>query len=332
MKAQSHPSAAPLQHLISTGGLGCDWLERCFKLAGEVQEHPDDYSAALRGKVIATLFFQPSTRTRLGFQRAALALGAQTIGCESIVSTRASAETAESLADSARVLSELCDLLVLRHYISGAALTASVAATVPVINAGDGSNEHPTQSIADAWIMQRRLGGLRGATIGIVGDPGARVLRSLLTVMVHLSVGKVLFLIPPMLPISNLAVSAVNISLPPDIRYLLMSRGTAFDFRSDVRELLSECDAIEMLPVRVPTLEALPEQPIRPDYKTPERFVVTRAKLVETSTRCILLHPGPRHDELDPDTDAVPNSLYFEQVREGHFARMAILQMVGGSR
>ncbi len=332
MSTRDHPPALSPRHLVGADALDCAWLQNCFSLACQMRDHPSDYATALKGKVVATLFFQASTRTRLGFHRAALGLGAQVIGCESVVSTRSSDETAESLADSAQVVSELSDVIILRHYVSGAASTASVHARVPVINAGDGSNEHPTQAIADAWLMTRHLGDLREACVGIVGDPGARVLRSLLMVLAHLSVGKVLFLVPPMLPIGNSAVSAVNVSLPADIRYLLVSQGIDFDFRSDVRDLLSECDAIEMLPVQVPTLEALPMLPIRPDYKTPERFVVTQAKVLQTASRCILLHPGPRHDELDADTDTLANSLYFEQVRAGQFAKMAILQMIGGGQ
>lgn len=326
MAINAQPTA--LAHLISTGTLSSVWLEQLFTLAEVLLQDPHQLGKSLVNKVVATLFFQPSTRTRLGFERACLALGGQIIGCEGIASTRAAEATAESIGDTIRVVSELCDLIVVRHFMSGAGQLAAQASTVPVINAGDGSNEHPTQAISDVWMMQHKLGELRAMTIGVVGDPGTRVLRSLVTILSRLRVRKILFLIPATIPIGDIGEYAVNISLPPDIADLLHRDETSYDFCSDVKQMLLVCDAMEMMPVSVLTLEAKPQQMIRANHKTAERFVVTKQKILATQSRCLLLHPGPRGDELNPDTDDLPNSLFFEQVRWGRLMKMAILHLL----
>jgi len=194
------------------------------------------------------------------------------------------------------------------------------------VNGGDGSNEHPTQALSDALLMQSRLGDLHGTVIGIVGDPGTRVLRSLTLLLVKLEVKKILFLVPPGASIfSEERHSVIHNTLPSDLRAVLSTSGVAFDFGSDVLDLLVEADAIEMLPVRIPSLEVDPKSLKANRVATPERFRMTRSKIELTGSKALVLHPGPRGDELHPAVDSLPNGLYFEQVRESIFMRMAVL-------
>jgi aspartate carbamoyltransferase catalytic subunit len=272
------------------------------------------------------MFFQPSTRTRLGFESAALRLGARVTGFADPTTTRSVDYIAESFEDSVRVVSELTDVIVIRHHIAGAGRRAAAVARVPIVNGGDGSNEHPTQALADAWLMHRRLGGLDGAVVGLVGDPGTRVFRSLVLVLVRLGVSKVLFLVPPNLPLDGRPHDALlHTTLPGDVRAMLDRAGVGCEFRNDVTDLLIEADAIEMMPVEVPALEADPASLRKRPYTTPERFRITAAKMVSTASKALILHPGPRRDELHPDVDELPNGLYFEQISESLFMRMAVL-------
>jgi aspartate carbamoyltransferase catalytic subunit len=174
--------------------------------------------------------------------------------------------------------------------------------------------------------MSRRLGSLHGAVVGLIGDPGTRVLRSLVLALVQMEVGKLLLLVPPNLPISALEhFGAVHTTLPPDLRVLLDNSSVKYEFRSDVRELLDEADAVEMMPVSIPALDADPKSLSKQRRSTPERYRITAAKIRSTRSRSLILHPGPRSEELHPNVDDLPNGLYFEQVRESVFLRMAVL-------
>jgi aspartate carbamoyltransferase catalytic subunit len=240
--------------------------------------------------------------------------------------TRSVDYIAEPLEDTVQVVGGLCDVMVIRHHMAGAARRAANLAGVPVINGGDGSNEHPTQALADAWLMSRRLGSLRGGVVGLVGDPGTRVLRSLVLTLIQMDIGKLLFVVPPNLPISALEYfGAVHTTLPPDLRVVLDNSSINYEFRSDVRELLDEADAVYMMPVNIPALDADPKSLSKRQQSTPERYRVTAAKIKSTRSRSLIMHPGPRSEELHPNVDDLPNGLYFDQVRESVFLRMAVL-------
>lgn len=316
-----------VQHLVSSRSLTRGQLHALFAMATEMRAtSSSDLAAVLNGRVLAVLFFQPSTRTRLGFEASALRLGAGVIGFSDLTTTRSVDYCGESLEDTVRVVAELANGIVIRHYLSGAARRAASVSRVPVVNGGDGSNEHPTQAISDAWLMHRRLGDVRGATVGLVGDPGTRVLRSLALTLIALGASKLLYQVPDSLPLVTAGGSGVvHATLPADLRAALDKAGIAYEFRSDVCDILTEADALEILPVNIAALEAIPTSLSKNPYVTPERFRITRQKLLATKSRTLVFHPGPRADELDPDTDDNPNSMYFEQVREAQFVRMAIL-------
>ncbi|MFF0745852.1 hypothetical protein ACFYVL_36220 [Streptomyces sp. NPDC004111] len=293
---------------------------------------PAEARRLLVGRLLAVLFFQPSTRTRIGFEAAALRLGATVSGFADPSTSRSVDYIGESLEDTVAVVSELADVLVLRHFVAGAGRRAAAVSACPVVNGGDGSNEHPTQALSDTWVMTRRLGDLRGAVVGIVGDPGTRVLRSLVLTLALLRVGKILFLVPPAAPLrTGPGTGVLHTTLPADLAAALRASGTAHDFCGDVLDLLAECDAVEMMPVDVPGLEADPASLAKKAAITPEQYRITAEKIRRTSSRALILHPGPRNDELHPGVDALPGGLYLDQVRESLHLRMAVLARLCGA-
>ncbi|MCX4857221.1 aspartate/ornithine carbamoyltransferase family protein [Streptomyces canus] len=322
-----HPTVDFPRHLVATADLSTADVERLLAEAAGLRETPPKRARTLLdGAIVATLFFQPSTRTRLGFEAAALRLGARVTGFADPSTSRSVDYIGESLEDTARVVSELSDALVLRHYVTGAARRAAQAAVCPVVNGGDGSNEHPTQALSDIWTMTRHLGGLGGAVVGLVGDPGTRVLRSLVHLLARLEVKRLLFLVPPAAPLIMAGVDAVtHTTLPVDLAAVLEESGTAYEFRSDVTELLAEADVVEMMPIDVPSLETQPSALSSHVYVTPEPYRITAAKIRAVGSRALILHPGPRKDELHPDVETTPGGLYFEQVKDSLYLRMAVL-------
>ncbi|MBT2896396.1 MULTISPECIES: hypothetical protein [unclassified Streptomyces] len=315
------------RHLVSVRDLMLEQVDRVLQEADEYSTMPVRESRQLfPHAVLGVLFFQPSTRTRLGFEAAALRLGARVLGFADPATSRSVDYTAESLEDTARVVGNLCDIAVIRHYVHGAARRAASVCAVPMINGGDGSNEHPTQALSDVWLMKRRLGTIRGAVIGLIGDPSTRVFRSLLLLLAGMHVGKVLFLVPPVFAFSHVGRSDfVHTTLPGDIERVLVQQRICFEFRSTVEELLEESDVIEMMPVEVPSLEADPRSLAKQAFATPERFRLTAEKIEATQSKALILHPGPRSDELHPDTDNLDNSLYFQQASDSVFLRMAVM-------
>ncbi|MFF1659154.1 aspartate carbamoyltransferase [Streptomyces sp. NPDC058255] len=318
------------RHLTSVRDLRSEQIDPLFRAADEFSIMPVQESRKLfPDAVLGVMFFQPSTRTRLGFEAAAHRLGAHVLGFADPATSRSVEYTAESLEDTAHVVGNLCDIAVIRHFVHGAARRAASACAVPLINGGDGSNEHPTQALSDVWLMQRRLGGIAGLVVGVIGDPSTRVFRSLLLLLAGMNVGKVLFLVPPVFDFSHVGRSDfVHTSLPGDIERVLTQQGVCFEFRSTVEELLEEADVIEMMPIDIPSLEADPRSLAKQAYATPERFRLTAEKIEATHSKAIVLHPGPRSDELHPDTDRLDNSLYFQQASDSVHLRMAVMAVL----
>ena len=320
--------AHPGKHLISLRNFPEASAHALFATAAEYRAADREISAKrLHGAHVGLMFFQPSTRTRIGYEVAAVRLGATPVGFADVSVTRSVDYTAETLEDAVQVMGYMTDVLVMRHFITGSAQRASAISPVPLISGGDGSNEHPSQALGDLWLMSERLGGISGATLGLVGDPGTRVFRSLIHGFTGLGGAKIMFLLPPG-PLqfdSAPGIQAIHATLPEDIRRTLTDSGIEYEFCHDIRELLTECDAIEMMPVVVPDLQQPPGTLRAEQYTTPERYRMTAAKVAATNSRALLLHPGPRTDELDPDTDELPTSLYFREVEDLVFMRMAVL-------
>lgn len=302
------------RHFVSVRNLDSGEIYAMFELAASLRA----MSAAerlllLADRVIASAFYQPSTRTRLAFEAAALRMGASCTGFADAKTTRAGDFYQESLEDVVCNLACLTDAIVLRHFESGAAQRAAKISPVPVINAGDGYNEHPSQALGDVWTMHQLLGGIAGKRIGLLGNPHIRSLHSITFVLAKLAPAEVVFLPAP------------GTLVPQDTREAFERNGVAWSETDDVEDLLARCDVVETIGVRHPDHQ-LSRQDASPESdKTPDRFRIDAAK-VERAPRAIpILHPGPRTDEIALDVDCLPVAQYLPQVQHGMWMKAAMI-------
>jgi aspartate carbamoyltransferase catalytic subunit len=310
---------AHLRHLLSAGSLEADDVDEFCQVA-EAYEHGQTPSPKFASKTISLLFFQPSTRTRMGFEAAAVALGSHTIGVDDMSASRSNARTGESLEDCAAVVSRLCDAIVVRHHEDGAAARMATKSQAAVINAGDGWNEHPTQALVDVYALRRGLGTIRGTSIAFGGDPRGRTVRSLIQLLRFERPREVVFCPPP------------HYSVPLDILSALAENQLRCRIIRDIEQALIECNAIMMAPYDMSDIgEPAASGYISPST-TPDTHVITPKKIERTHSETLIFHPLPRHDEIHPSCDDLPNAMYFEQVRLSKFMRMAVLdRMLSGN-
>jgi aspartate carbamoyltransferase catalytic subunit len=302
-----------LKHLLSAGAIELDDIDD-FCDRAEAYASTSIPASSVFGRSIALLFFQPSTRTRIGFEVASVALGCHAIGMENMSASRSNQRTGESLEDCAAVISRLCDAIVVRHHERGAAERMAAKSQKPVINAGDGWNEHPTQALIDIFSLRRGLGKIGGKSIAFCGDPRGRTVRSLVQLLRHELPKEVVFCPPP------------QCDVPADILSALAESQIRHRIVQNVERALIECDAIMMAPYDMSDIgEAAASGYVSP-RTTPDSHVVTPEMLERTRSKALLYHPLPRHDEIDPRCDDLPNAMYFEQVRLSKFMRMAVLE------
>jgi aspartate carbamoyltransferase catalytic subunit len=305
------PSSLPLRHLLSAHDLTIDDVDGFCQSADEFEAGL--VSDLLAGRTIAHLFFQSSTRTRLGFEAATVALGGHAIGMEDMSSSRSNASIGETLEDCAAVISRLCDGIVVRHHETGAAARMAAKSVVPVVNAGDGWNEHPSQALIDIYAMRRGLGTLRGTTIAFGGDPRGRVVRSFIQLLRLEAPKEVMFCVPP------------HYGVPADIIDALTENQIRYSTISDITVALANCHAIMMTPYDMSAIGEPADSDYVAPHLTPDHFVITPEKIEATRSQSLIYHPLPRFDEIHPACDPLPNAMYFEQVRLSKFMRMAVL-------
>lgn len=268
---------------------------------------------SLQGRVLGVLFFEPSTRTRLSFESAMLRLGGSVLGfADASISSFSKGET---LVDTIRVVEGYCDAVVLRHPREGAARLAAEVASVPILNGGDGSNQHPTQTFLDLYTIRQAAGTLDGLKVGFMGDLRyGRTVHSLATALLHFDV--------------NLKfIGPENLSLPPDLRDHLSSVG-----RLDAEvETLAEVGDLDVLYVTRIQKERFPD-PM--DYeRVRNAYRVDREALAPFGPELKVLHPLPRVNEVATEVDDLPGAIYFQQSRNGVTVRMALLDLIlGGQR
>ncbi|WP_328956965.1 hypothetical protein [Kitasatospora purpeofusca] len=311
----SEPTTGP-RHLISVKEIDGARAHRFFDLAEALRALPAEECAGLLARrTVATAFYQPSTRTRIAFEAAAAKLGAARVGFADVKTTRAGDFYQESLEDVVRNLGSLVDALVLRHFESGAAARAAAVSPVPVVNAGDGYNEHPSQALGDVWTMHQLLGGVEGARIGLLGNPSIRSLHSIGFVLAALSPAEVVFLPAP------------GTEVPEDTRKLFEANGVRWSVAEHVADLLAGCDLVETIGTRHPDHNLAHDRQSVPE-QTPERFRIDAALLRRVGREVPILHPGPRTDEIDTDVDALPVAQYLPQVTSGMWMKAAMLAHV----
>ena len=281
--------------------------EQIVALAEDIIANRAKYSEACRGKKLATLFYEPSTRTRLSFTAAMLELGGQVIGFSDANSS--SVSKGETVADTVRVIRCFADIIAMRHFKEGAPLVASQYAGIPVINAGDGSHAHPTQTLTDLVTVHAEKGRLFGLKVGVVGDlKYGRTVHSLLNALLRYE-GNSFVLISPR-----------ELRLPEYMLQAIKQKGGKAVETADLQEYMSELDVLYMTRIQRERFSDADEY-----ERLKDSYVLTRDKLGSAKEDMIVMHPLPRVNEIAADVDKDSRAKYFEQVNYGKFARMSLL-------
>lgn len=305
--------------LVTLKGIGRADLEQLFALAEKMEAivKERDRVDLLGDKVLGLAFFQVSTRTRISFESAMARLGGAVVGFADPKTTRAGDYYAESLSDVMHMMAGYADMVVLRHPQDGAPAEAAQAVEVPVINAGDGYNEHPTQSLLDAYTIHREKGTIDGLRIGLVGDMNMRVMHAL----------------PIALGQFDCHVDFVS---PPDRRMpagwlnLYRDLNLEFEQHSDMDGILEQLDVIYLMGTLTPSYAAGRTDTKSERPATPQAYVIDLQTLKAAKPEVIVLHPLPRTDELPPEVDHTQHARYFEQAHHGVAVRMALLALIQG--
>lgn len=296
-----------MRHLISPMDLTVDETAALLALADRIIDDPAAFAHKCEGKKLATLFFEPSTRTRLSFEAAMLELGGGVLGFSSADSS--SASKGESVADTARTVSCYADVIAMRHPKEGAATVAAAKSTVPVINAGDGGHHHPTQTLTDLLTIHRLKGRTDHLTLGLCGDlKFGRTVHSLISAMCRYEGVRFLLVSPP------------ELRVPDYIRDDLTAGG--FDFREveSLEDAIGEMDVLYM--TRVQRERFFNEE----DYiRLRDSYILDGAKMKLAKEDMIVLHPLPRVNEIAVEVDDDPRAKYFDQVLFGKYVRMALI-------
>ena len=297
-----------MKSLIDIFDLSISELYELMNVALDIIENPIKYSEKCKGKKLATLFFEPSTRTRLSFEAAMYELGGHVLSMADAVSS--SAAKGESVADTAKVISCYADIIAIRHPKEGAALVAANNATDPVINAGDGGHLHPTQTLADLMTIYRKKGSLKNLTIGFCGDlKFGRTVHSLAGAMSRYEGIKFVFISPEELKIPSFVKE--NFIAKNNIEYVQTT---------DLKSVMPDLDILYM--TRVQRERFFNEE----DYlRLRDSYILTPPKLDTAKSDLLILHPLPRVNEISVAIDKDPRACYFEQVLNGKYMRMALI-------
>ena len=297
-----------MRHLIDILDLSVEEIAELMDVASDIIDDPAKYSGACRGKKLATLFFEPSTRTRLSFEAAMYELGGHVIGFSEAQSS--SASKGESVADTAKVISCYADIIAMRHPKEGAPLVAAMNASIPVINAGDGGHNHPTQTLADLFTIRREKGRLDHLTVGLCGDlKFGRTVHSLITALSRYE------------GLKFVLISPEELKLPSYVKKeVLKARDISYVQTTDLEGSLPELDILYM--TRVQRERFFNEE----DYlRLKDSYILTKDKLRGAREDLSILHPLPRVNEISVAIDDDPRACYFKQVLYGKYMRMALI-------
>jgi len=299
--------------LVEPDNFSLGEMENLFILAEKIEKDEKYMRESCRGKLLASLFFEPSTRTRLSFEAAMLRLGGSCIGFAEPGSS--SSVKGESLADTIRMAASYSDCIVMRNQKEGAALLASRYSDVPVINAGDGGHHHPTQTLTDLLTIKRRLGKIDNLTVGFCGDlKFGRTVHSLAKALARYEKIKIIF------------ISPVELVIPEYIKNFLQKHNLEFQERQSLEEVMPELDVLYM--TRVQKERFFNED----DYiRLKDTYVLNPGKMALAKERFIVLHPLPRVNEISAEIDGDPRAAYFAQAKYGMYVRMALLASVLGA-
>ncbi len=302
-----------MKHVISPLDLSVDELDAVLSLAEKIIENPEKYKTVCQGKKLATLFYEPSTRTRLSFEAAMLNLGGSVLGFSSADSS--SASKGESVADTIRVISSYADICAMRHPKEGAPLVASQYSSIPVINAGDGGHNHPTQTLTDLLTIKKLKGSLDNLTIGLCGDlKFGRTVHSLIRAMIRYK------------NIKFVMISPDELRIPDYLRKeVLDAQNIPYKEVNVLEPVMPELDLLYM--TRVQRERFFNEE----DYiRLKDSFILNAKKMKYAREDMLVLHPLPRVNEISTEIDDDPRAVYFKQAQYGVYARMALIMTLLG--
>ncbi len=299
-----------VQNLIDLSDITREELKEIIDLAGKIKANPKDYMHACDGKLMATLFYEPSTRTQMSFQSAMLRLGGQVIGFDN--PQNASVSKGETVADTVRVVSGYTDVVVMRTPVEGAPLAATLYSKAPVINAGDGGHLHPTQTLTDLTTLTYEKGRLDHLTIGLCGDmKNGRTVHSLIRALAPLEGNRFIF------------ISTEELQLPQYALDFLDEHHCEYAFASDLESVMPELDVLYMTRIQRERFASLEQYEAQKGV-----FVLDAAKMAKGKEDLLVLHPLPRVDEITTDVDKDKRAGYFKQTEYGMYARMALILTV----
>lgn len=297
-----------MRHLIDITDFSVEEITAVLDLADNMIADPARYREALRGRILATLFFEPSTRTRLSFESAMLSLGGSVLGFATADSS--STSKGESLTDTIRTVSSYCDIIAMRHPKEGAPLAGSFRSSVPIINAGDGGHNHPTQTLTDLMTIRREKGRLDHMVVALCGDlKFGRTVHSLIGAMSRYP------------GVSFVLISPQELRVPAYITQALKDKDIPFTEVETMEEVMPQLDVLYM--TRVQRERFFNEA----DYiRLKDTYILDPEKLLTAKTDLAIMHPLPRVNEISVKVDDDPRAVYFKQVRNGRFVRMALIK------
>ncbi len=297
-----------MKNLIDIKDLTVDEIQELIKVAKDIMQFPEKYSERCKHKKLATLFFEPSTRTRLSFESAMMELGGNVLGFSSADSS--STAKGESVSDTIKVVGGYCDIIAMRHPKEGAPLVASLKSDVPIINAGDGGHNHPTQTLTDLLTISCEKGRLDNLTIGLCGDlKFGRTVHSLITAMVRYK------------NVKFVLISPEELKIPDYIKEEILDKNKIeYVETNDIEEHMEELDILYM--TRVQKERFFNEA----DYiRLKDYYILNKDKLEKAKKDLCILHPLPRVNEIATEVDDDPRACYFKQAKYGKYIRMALI-------
>ena len=296
-----------MRHLMSPLDFSVEELDKLLDLANDIEKFPGKYAHACDGKKLATCFYEPSTRTRLSFEAAMLNLGGSVLGFSD--ASCSSASKGESVSDTIRIISCYADICAMRHPKEGAPLVASQKSRIPVINAGDGGHQHPTQTLTDLMTIKSLKGRLNHFTIGLCGDlKFGRTVHSLINALVRYDDVRFIFISPD------------ELKVPEYVTEMLHEKGIPYEEVTRLEDVMPELDILYM--TRVQKERFFNEE----DYvRLKDFYVLNKEKMEMAKQDMIVLHPLPRVNEISVEVDDDPRAAYFRQVQYGVYVRMALL-------
>ncbi len=296
-----------LRHMMNPLDFSVEELEDLFDLAGDIERNMEGYAHKCDGKILATCFYEPSTRTRLSFETAMLRLGGKTLGFAD--ASNSSAAKGESVADTIRVISCFADICAMRHPKEGAPMVAATKSEIPVINAGDGGHQHPTQTLTDLLTIRSLYGKLGDFTIGLCGDlKFGRTVHSLINALSRYEGIRFIFISPK------------ELRVPDYITEMLTQKNIPYEEVIKLEEVMPQLDFLYM--TRVQKERFFNEE----DYiRLKDFYILNKEKMAKAKENMYILHPLPRVNEISVEIDDDPRAAYFKQVQYGLYVRMALI-------